>query len=211
MFNVSPSVAILPSVSCVALFKSALFLHIFDSTLKMDAIFLLSLVQFCGMFQMSHGQLFGLMLNNPLALTSLDPHSKLNHRGLTHEDREMNEQPDSAHRGAIRSGVDTVLIRCKQDSDCIDDDDNISGHPENLMYCDRHYGFCDFFRQVGELCRHDSQCDSGLICMFGKCAQPFAAGERGSRCLNGNDCASGLCCARQHGERICKVRSIAIK
>lgn len=95
-------------------------------------------------------------------------------------------------------------IHCKQDSDCIDDE---AGDDDYLMYCDRHYGYCDFFRQVGELCRTDSQCDQGLICMFGRCDRPAPPGERGSRCSGqASDCNDGLCCARQHGERICKPK-----
>lgn len=92
---------------------------------------------------------------------------------------------------------------CSQDSDCINDN---APDGEPLMYCDRHYGRCDFFRQADELCRHDSQCDNGLQCMFGRCAQPAAAGHQGARCNEAADCNAGLCCARQHGEKICKPR-----
>ena len=124
--------------------------------------------------------------------------------------RDMYQQDDSdGHKDGLSVHTFPVnlhhelRIRCKQDSDCIDDDgpDN-----ENLMYCDRHYGFCDYFRQVGELCRHDTQCDTGLICMFGRCEKPFKPGHKGARCHDASDCNEGLCCARQHGERICKVK-----
>ena len=94
-------------------------------------------------------------------------------------------------------------IKCRQDSDCIDDD---GSENDLLMYCDQHYSYCDYFRQIGELCRYDSQCDNGLICMFGQCEKPFEQGHLGSRCKDSDDCNDGLCCARQHGERICKTK-----
>ncbi|UXI22779.1 hypothetical protein NH340_JMT08722 [Sarcoptes scabiei] len=75
-----------------------------------------------------------------------------------------------------------------------------------MMYCDRHYGYCDYFRSAGDLCRHDSQCDGDLICMFGRCEVPSKSGQKGARCNHSDDCLEGLCCARQHGERICKPK-----
>lgn len=137
-------------------------------------------------------QLMGILLNNPSF--ALDSH-RTNGRStleVLHSD-----EPDSREQNG------TVLVKCKQDSDCIDDN---STDTENLMYCDHHYGFCDFFRAEGELCRHDSQCDSGLLCMFGRCAKALKPGQKGARCRDASECATGLCCARQHGEHICKPK-----
>lgn len=153
--------------------------------------------------------IYGLVLHNPIP----DDLGLNNHK---------NDEKDSNFHQLYRYGSDKDIqnkqnnndkqlemieghdrIRCKQDSDCIYDDgpDN-----EELMYCDRHYGYCDFFRQIGELCRYDSQCDAGLICMFGHCEKPAPPGEAGTRCNDSSDCNPGLCCARQHGERICKPK-----
>lgn len=138
--------------------------------------------------------IYGLMLHNPI------PHDLglKNGNGDHYQHDESKSNTVHTFTGHLS---DPLRIRCKQDSDCIDDDDSTE---ENLMYCDRHYGFCDYFRQVGELCRHDTQCDTGLICMFGRCEKPSKPGNKGARCHESSDCNDGLCCARQHGERICK-------
>lgn len=166
------------------------------------------------------GQLYGLLLNNPLR--DLNMNSALSPRNLNqHQARRQfyatgsdsgeelhAESSDSETSTRVNSGeqnlmTETVLIRCRRDADCIDDN---SPDADNLMYCDRHYGYCDFFRSAGELCRTDSQCDAGLICMFGRCEAPQVAGASGARCSAPADCNPGLCCARQHGERICKPK-----
>ena len=141
--------------------------------------------------ELANAQMYGMLLGNPINPFLSSFGTNKNAHMLSHEAYEMSNQEPASK------------IRCKQDSDCIDDN---SADSENLMYCDRHYGYCDSFRKVGDLCRHDSQCDSGLICMFGKCAQPFAQGNNGARCSEASDCNAGLCCARQHGERICKPK-----
>ncbi len=88
-------------------------------------------------------------------------------------------------------------IKCKNDNDCGTDSD---------MYCDSHYGTCDYLHEQGVLCRRDGQCRKGLICIFGKCETPSKPGHKGSRCIDDTDCKSNLCCARQHGEKICKSK-----
>ncbi len=88
-------------------------------------------------------------------------------------------------------------IKCKNDSDCGTD---------SQMYCDSHYGRCDYLHEQGVLCRRDGQCRNGLICIFGKCETPSKPGHKGSRCIDDTDCKSNLCCARQHGEKICKSK-----
>ena len=87
-------------------------------------------------------------------------------------------------------------IKCTEDTDCEESD----------MYCDSHYRQCDYLHDEGELCRRDGQCRQGLICIFGKCETPSKPGTKGSRCSDDSDCKSNLCCARQHGERICKSK-----
>uniref|UniRef100_A0AAU7EB79 Dickkopf5 protein n=1 Tax=Terebratalia transversa TaxID=34513 RepID=A0AAU7EB79_TERTR len=73
-------------------------------------------------------------------------------------------------------------------------------------FCDRHYGFCDRKRQSGQYCRRDGQCEHGLQCMFGKCTKSLKHGTIGARCRHDKDCGASMCCARQHGERICKAK-----
>ncbi|XP_074594531.1 dickkopf-related protein 3-like [Brevipalpus obovatus] len=90
-------------------------------------------------------------------------------------------------------------IRCSKNEDC-QRDDSIN------FFCDSHYGFCDVKRIEMDLCRRDEQCDKNLICMFGKCQREPTPGNRGSRCKSDSDCKSHMCCARQHGEKVCKLK-----
>ncbi|XP_062451334.1 dickkopf-related protein 3-like [Rhea pennata] len=73
-------------------------------------------------------------------------------------------------------------------------------------FCDEHFGLCLPRRQEGQYCRRDAHCARGLLCMFGKCQQPAPDGQEGARCRGDEDCGAGACCARQHGERVCKRR-----
>ncbi|XP_025928719.1 dickkopf-related protein 3-like [Apteryx rowi] len=73
-------------------------------------------------------------------------------------------------------------------------------------FCDEHFGLCLPRRQEDQYCRHDAHCARGLLCMFGKCQQPAPDGQEGARCRGDEDCGAGACCARQHGERVCKRR-----
>ncbi|XP_064380576.1 dickkopf-related protein 1-like [Dromaius novaehollandiae] len=73
-------------------------------------------------------------------------------------------------------------------------------------FCDEHFGLCLRRRPEGQYCRHDAHCARGLLCMFGKCQQPAPQGQEGARCRGDSDCGAGACCARQHGERVCKRR-----
>ncbi|CAH2292551.1 dickkopf-related 3-like [Pelobates cultripes] len=72
------------------------------------------------------------------------------------------------------------------------------------LFCDRHFGLCMALRHEGQFCRKDSQCVRGLGCMYGKCQQIIPDGHEGSRCKQDKDCAPSMCCARHHGEMICK-------
>ncbi|XP_063077216.1 dickkopf-related protein 3-like [Engraulis encrasicolus] len=72
--------------------------------------------------------------------------------------------------------------------------------------CDRHFGRCVPQRQEGQYCRRDAQCVRGLHCMFGKCLRSIPRGEEGARCKVNRDCDASMCCARHHGEQVCKRR-----
>uniref|UniRef100_A0A3Q1F5Z5 Dickkopf N-terminal cysteine-rich domain-containing protein n=1 Tax=Acanthochromis polyacanthus TaxID=80966 RepID=A0A3Q1F5Z5_9TELE len=76
------------------------------------------------------------------------------------------------------------------------------------FYCDRHFGLCVPLRAEGFYCRRDSQCVRGLSCMFGKCHRSVPTGHEGSRCKVDRDCGPSMCCARHHGELVCKRRLV---
>lgn len=102
---------------------------------------------------------------------------------------------DNLFADQANNNLTEVKIKCKEDSDCGDDND---------LYCDMHYGYCNSLYGENELCRRDGQCARGLICIFGKCEVPAKPGHKGARCFDNQDCNANLCCARQHGEKICK-------
>ncbi|XP_036394885.1 dickkopf-related protein 3-like [Megalops cyprinoides] len=72
--------------------------------------------------------------------------------------------------------------------------------------CDRHFGLCVPLKQAGQYCRRDAQCVRGLSCMFGKCHRRIPEGQEGARCKVDKDCEGSMCCARHHGEQVCKRR-----
>ncbi|XP_005794774.1 dickkopf-related protein 3-like isoform X3 [Xiphophorus maculatus] len=72
--------------------------------------------------------------------------------------------------------------------------------------CDRHFGLCVPLRGEGQYCRRDTQCVRGLLCMFGMCHRSIPNGQEGSRCKADRDCGPLMCCARHHGEMVCKKR-----
>uniref|UniRef100_A0A8C5WDU3 Dickkopf N-terminal cysteine-rich domain-containing protein n=1 Tax=Leptobrachium leishanense TaxID=445787 RepID=A0A8C5WDU3_9ANUR len=74
------------------------------------------------------------------------------------------------------------------------------------LFCDRHFGLCMTLRHEWQLCRKDSQCVRGLGCMYGRCQHIIPGGLEGSRCQQDEDCAPSMCCARHHGEMICKPK-----
>uniref|UniRef100_H3AQX4 Dickkopf N-terminal cysteine-rich domain-containing protein n=1 Tax=Latimeria chalumnae TaxID=7897 RepID=H3AQX4_LATCH len=73
-------------------------------------------------------------------------------------------------------------------------------------FCDKHFGLCVLLRNEGQYCRKDTQCSRGLYCMFGKCHHIVPEGHEGSRCKLDKNCGPSMCCARHHGEMICKKR-----
>ncbi|XP_051523450.1 dickkopf-related protein 3-like isoform X3 [Myxocyprinus asiaticus] len=62
--------------------------------------------------------------------------------------------------------------------------------------------------QEGQYCRRDAQCVRGLSCMFGRCIRSIPDGQEGARCKLDRDCGASMCCARHHGERVCKRRLV---
>ncbi|KAG7325259.1 hypothetical protein KOW79_011575 [Hemibagrus wyckioides] len=74
--------------------------------------------------------------------------------------------------------------------------------------CDRHFGLCVPLRQEGKYCRRDAQCVRGLSCMYGRCIRSIPEGQEGARCKVDKDCGASMCCARHHGERVCKRRLV---
>ncbi|XP_061448087.1 dickkopf-related protein 3-like [Rhineura floridana] len=105
-----------------------------------------------------------------------------------------NEVPPRRDSGLSSSQELTVAL-CSHGINC----------PQGF-FCDHHFGLCLPFRQEGEFCRQDAHCATGLSCMFGKCQQAVSGGQEGARCHHDKDCAPDTCCARQHGEMVCKNR-----
>ena len=84
-------------------------------------------------------------------------------------------------------------VECKKDKHC-----------GNGKYCHRHYGSCHNCKPMGTHCRRNNMCCNGMECMFGKCRMIVPAGVEDSKCRKDRDCNKGLCCAKTHGEFICK-------
>ncbi|XP_014665824.1 PREDICTED: dickkopf-related protein 3-like [Priapulus caudatus] len=73
-------------------------------------------------------------------------------------------------------------------------------------FCDHHYGTCEVHRAEASLCRRDGNCEKGLECVFGKCRPVVEHGTVGARCKHDKDCGNSQCCAKQHGEFVCKAK-----
>uniref|UniRef100_A0A915I7L0 Dickkopf N-terminal cysteine-rich domain-containing protein n=1 Tax=Romanomermis culicivorax TaxID=13658 RepID=A0A915I7L0_ROMCU len=73
-------------------------------------------------------------------------------------------------------------------------------------FCDFHYGICKPYRTHGQMCRSDDHCAKNLQCTFGRCASLPKLGHNGARCKDDGDCLPSLCCARQHGQKVCKPK-----
>ena len=71
-------------------------------------------------------------------------------------------------------------------------------------YCHRHYGTCHKCKKNGAKCRRDHVCCKGFECVFGSCRKIVRKGNFLSRCRKDKDCKKGLCCAKSHGEFVCK-------
>ncbi|OWA50439.1 hypothetical protein BV898_14956 [Hypsibius exemplaris] len=73
-------------------------------------------------------------------------------------------------------------------------------------FCDNHYGKCERVKRRGDFCREDNHCQRKHECVFGRCRKEVPKGQEGGRCSEDADCPEENCCARQHGEFICKPR-----
>lgn len=71
-------------------------------------------------------------------------------------------------------------------------------------FCHKHYGKCEECKATGQQCRRHHMCCQGMECVFGKCRAIIPRGTEGGRCKRDHNCNKGLCCARIHGEKICK-------
>ncbi|XP_006638325.3 dickkopf-related protein 3-like [Lepisosteus oculatus] len=98
---------------------------------------------------------------------------------------------------------DTTPSSSARSSTAVCDHDRTCGRG---FSCDRHFGLCVPLKHAGQYCRRDAQCLRGLSCMFGKCHRSVPEGQEGARCKLDRDCGSSMCCARHHGESICKRR-----
>ncbi|CAG0891873.1 unnamed protein product [Darwinula stevensoni] len=74
------------------------------------------------------------------------------------------------------------------------------------QFCDLHYGVCLRLKKEGEACRTDLHCSHGLDCLFGTCHPHLNRGKDGARCERDEDCMPGHCCARKHGQKVCKKK-----
>nr|XP_016850189.1 PREDICTED: dickkopf-related protein 3 isoform X1 [Anolis carolinensis] len=92
-------------------------------------------------------------------------------------------------------GQHLLMTTCSHEKKC----------PEGF-FCDYHFGLCFNLRDEGDFCRQDAHCAEGLICMFGKCQERVPEGQEGARCHHDKDCAPEHCCARHHGEMVCRKR-----
>ncbi|XP_030397571.1 dickkopf-related protein 3-like [Gopherus evgoodei] len=79
-------------------------------------------------------------------------------------------------------------------------------HCAHGLFCDKHFRLCFPLRQEWQYCRCDTHCARGLSCMFGKCHRTVPDGQEGARCRQDKDCGMAACCARHHGELLCKKR-----
>ncbi|XP_022079852.1 dickkopf-related protein 3-like [Acanthaster planci] len=111
--------------------------------------------------------------------------------------RNVYSRDTSSSRTRDENGTpeDEALEVCKSDKAC-----------GRGFFCDRHYGECIPHRHELEPCRRDGHCNRGLECRFGTCQQIIKSGRVGARCKNDKDCGEGMCCAKQHGESVCKAR-----
>uniref|UniRef100_A0A3B4XME2 Dickkopf N-terminal cysteine-rich domain-containing protein n=1 Tax=Seriola lalandi dorsalis TaxID=1841481 RepID=A0A3B4XME2_SERLL len=69
--------------------------------------------------------------------------------------------------------------------------------------CDRHFGLCVPLRGEGLYCRRDAQCIKDDLTLTNRYSL-----HPGARCKVDRDCGASMCCARHHGEQVCKSRLI---
>uniref|UniRef100_A0A3Q2DV99 Dickkopf N-terminal cysteine-rich domain-containing protein n=1 Tax=Cyprinodon variegatus TaxID=28743 RepID=A0A3Q2DV99_CYPVA len=110
--------------------------------------------------------------------------------------------------GGFLSGAKEDKLQMEQNSHglpAVCDSDRACGRG---FSCDRHFSVCVPLRGEGQYCRRDAQCVRGLKCMFGRCHRSIPIGQEGSRCKADRDCGASMCCARHHGEMVCKKQLV---
>jgi len=70
--------------------------------------------------------------------------------------------------------------------------------------CNIYTGICERCRFENELCRRNANCCDGLKCVWGRCRRVVRDGKDFSLCNTNADCQPNLCCAREHGQNVCK-------
>ncbi|XP_071812568.1 uncharacterized protein [Apostichopus japonicus] len=104
--------------------------------------------------------------------------------------------PRNTQENRVNDTVRNVnIVPCDRDKSC-----------GKGLFCDLHYGGCRRHKSVGEPCRRDGHCTRGTHCRFGTCQTAIAEGMLGARCRSDKDCGDSQCCAKQHGESICKAK-----
>ncbi|XP_057293444.1 dickkopf-related protein 3-like [Hydractinia symbiolongicarpus] len=83
--------------------------------------------------------------------------------------------------------------RCQADKDC-----------SGVKRCNRYNRLCERCRIFNELCRRDANCCAGRKCMWGRCRNAKHDGTEMSICRHDRNCSKGYCCAREHGQSVCK-------
>ncbi|GAB1603050.1 dickkopf-related protein 3-like [Argonauta hians] len=108
--------------------------------------------------------------------------------------RRLSTHPRNIHE-VVNENMPDQRVVCEKSSEC-----------SQNMFCDLHYGICDYHRTLGEPCREDSHCEGHNICMYGQCEKRVRETSRGARCHTDEDCDASMCCARRHGEKICQPK-----
>ncbi|GAU95551.1 hypothetical protein RvY_07151 [Ramazzottius varieornatus] len=142
---------------------------------------------------LSHGvssKFWGLMLSQPLSQSDLG-------------DAALDREPGSPSNDTLELSPSEKSTRHFDDNPGVCSTDKPCGRGK---YCDTHYKRCERLKRRGEFCRKDYNCQRRNECVFGRCRKEIPKGQEGSRCADDKDCSANHCCARQHGEFVCKPR-----
>lgn len=75
---------------------------------------------------------------------------------------------------------------------------------KGTQICNIYTKKCERCRIEKEICRRSENCCGNKQCIWGRCIHRTFTGTEGSLCNTDKDCHKGLCCAREHGQSICK-------
>lgn len=158
----------------------------------MKIIFLLALLELCA----AQGYLWNWAWTNPVNMDDGPANEKSAQRDAKHfHARNIHRSSDTASNRTERKFYSVYQKPCENDKSC-----------GKGKYCDKHYGACEQHKPLGVLCRRDGHCQRGLECVFGKCRHRIPEGYLEARCKHDSDCGPNQCCAKQHGERVCKAK-----